>query len=142
MIIATNNNINYNKTVSRGIYTRDRQIQYKRNLKTETKSHTITQGALLAIIVFIVFMIFCSCAGMLYFKSVIANVQMDINEMNSQIRQIEQENSILKAEKISAVDIESIKISAERMGMSLPKTNQVEYVIHTDQEKNTSLKSN
>ncbi|MCK5130270.1 MAG: hypothetical protein KAQ68_10475, partial [Clostridiales bacterium] len=75
-------------------------------------------------------------------KSVIANVQMDINEMNSQIRQIEQENSILKAEKISAVDIESIKISAERMGMSLPKTNQVEYVIHTDQEKNTSLKSN
>lgn len=128
MLITLTNNINYNAVSNEGIYTRDRQMEHRYNLRNKEKTKPISQNSLLAIIILVALMLFSLCVGMIYFKSVISQVQMNINDINSEIRTIEQKNSRLQADKIGAIDIDYIRISAEKMGMSLPQTYQIEYV--------------
>ncbi len=138
MLMMSANSVNYNAE-SRGIYTRDRQLEHRSNLLSQVKTKKISQGVLLLIIILASIMLFFACAGMLYFKSVIAEVQMDINDVNSEIRIIEQDNSRLMAEMINAVNIDSIRISASSMGMTLPQAYQVEHVDMLSSEESTAL---
>ncbi len=140
MLITATNKLNYNAVAQSSIYTRRRQEEYKNNLIDETKTKKISQGAILGVCIFIVGLIFCSCAGMLLFKSEITKVQMEVNEINLAIRTIEQASNRLEAEKINAIDIKSIKESAENMGMSLPNSSQVNYIVMNRESNNTNLK--
>jgi cell division protein FtsL len=85
-------------------------------------------------------MLFGSWFGMIYFKSVISGVQMQVNQVNQEIRDLEHESSLLQAEKINAMDIKMIKDTAESMGMSLPSAYQVVFV--DTQEQNANMKIN
>lgn len=140
LITSTNNRINYNTETSDVIYTRERQMEHRYKLQNKTHTKKISHGALLAAVIIIPILLFCACIGMIYFKSVIAKVQMDINDINAEIRSIEQDNSRLRAETISAIDIEEIRTSARKMGMSLPLASQVEHVDALGNEDSTALK--
>ena len=135
MLMASTKKYAHGTAAEAGIYTRARQMQYKYNIKSEVKETKVSQKTLYLMVFLVVLLLFCSWFGMIFFKSVISSVQMDINAVNAQIRAMEQENSILEAEKINAINIESIKKTAETMGMSLPGAYQVEYV---DTEDNTA----
>jgi len=135
MLIASTKKMGYNTANNAAIYTRSRQIEYKTKLQSKTVDKKISQKTLYYVLFLVVILLFCSWFGMIFFKSVISGVQMDINEVNTQIRSLDQENSMLAAEKIKALNIESIKSMAENMGMSLPDAYQVEYV---DTEHETS----
>lgn len=137
---STNSSIDYNAVTSDVIYTRQRQMEHRYKLQNKTHTKKLNNGALLTIAIIIPLLLFFACIGMIYFKSVIAKVQMEINDINSEIRMIEQENSRLRAEKISAVDIESIRTAAKKMGMSLPLASQVEHVDALGSEDSTALK--
>jgi cell division protein FtsL len=115
-------------------------MEHRFKLQNKTHTKKINNGTLLATAIIISVLLFCACVGMIYFKSVIAKVQMDINDINSEIRIIEQENSRLRAEKISAIDIDSIRTAAKKMGMSLPMASQVEHVDALGNEDSTALK--
>ena len=141
MQIAATKNVRYGANEPM-IYTRSRQAEYKDRLHSTaegTEGKKISQKALYMVMMLVVVLLFCSWFGMIFFKSVISGVQMDINAVNSQIRTLEQENSILEAEKIKALDIESIKQEAESMGMSLPQAYQVEYVDTADSSANLKI---
>jgi cell division protein FtsL len=139
MLIKSTNNINYNAVLSEQIYTRDRQIEYRDHLQQDTEAKKINPMKFYIAIIIVAIIIFSACAGMLYFKSIISKMQLGINDINSEVRIVEQENSRLKADKINAIDIDSIKISATKMGMSLPQSNQVEYVNTLDSDEGTAL---
>ena len=139
MIIASTNKYTQGTAAQAGIYTRARQMQYKYNIKNEAKGIKISQKTLYFMVFLVVALLFCSWFGMIFFKSVISSVQMDINAVNAEIRAMEQENSILEAEKINALNIESIKKTAETMGMSLPGAYQVEYVDTDDNTANLKI---
>ncbi len=128
MLMASTRKLNYGIAADTGIYTRNRQMVYKYNIQHKTETKKVSQKAIYALMFLVVILLFSSWFGMIFFKSVISGVQMEINSVNKEIRNIEQQNSMLQAEKINAVDIESIKMAAEGMDMSLPGTYQVEYV--------------
>ena len=128
MLMASTKKYGYAAVNDSVIYTRGRQAEYKDRLHNTETEKKISQKALYLVMMLVVVILFCSWFGMIFFKSVISGVQMDINAVNSNIRTLEQENSVLEAEKINALDIASIKQSAESMGMSLPEACQVEYV--------------
>jgi cell division protein FtsL len=137
---STNNTIDYNAVTSDVIYTRKRQMEHRNKLQNKTHTKKINNKALLAFVIIVPVLFFCACIGMIYFKSVISKVQMDINNINSEIRIMEQENSRLRAEEISAIDIDHIKTAARKMGMSLPLASQVEHVDALGNEDSTALK--
>lgn len=122
-----------------GIYTRNRQMEYKYNMHHETEEKKIPAKTLYLTMFLVIALLFCAWFGMIFFKSIISGVQMEINGINSQIRELEQENSLLEADKINALNIESIKETAENMGMSLPTACQVEYVDTADDTANLKI---
>lgn len=139
MLMTSTRKFNQTTTANSGIYTRSRQLEYKNSIHNKTEEKKISEKSLYALVFLVVILLFCSWFGMIFFKSIISGVQMEVNAVNKQIRELEQENSLNEALKINAVDIESIKLAAENMGMSLPGALQVEYVDTADASANLKI---
>ncbi len=132
LMTSTQRRYHYTAQADNAIYTRNRQMEFKYNLHHKTECKKVSQKSVYLMMFLVIVLLFMSWFGMIFFKSMISSVQMEINQVNSQIRELEQENSMLEAEKINALNIESIKATAESMGMSLPNSYQVEYVDTAD----------
>jgi cell division protein FtsL len=140
MFVASTKKYAYANAPTTGIYTRARQMEYKSNIHNKEEVKKISAKKLYLVLALSVIMLFGSWFGMIYFKSVISGVQMQVNQVNQEIRDLEHESSLLQAEKINAMDIKMIKDTAESMGMSLPSAYQVVFV--DTQEQNANMKIN
>ncbi len=138
MLVASTKKYAYSNAATAGIYTRSRQMEYKSNIHNKVEVKKISTKKIYLVLALSVIMLFGSWFGMIYFKSVISGVQMQINKVNQQVRDLEHESSLLQAEKINAMDIQMIKDTAKSMGMSLPSTYQVVYV--DTQVQNANMK--
>lgn len=139
LMASTKRRYHYTTQADSKIYTQDRQMEYKFNMHNKVESKKVSQKTVCLMMFLVIALLFMSWFGMIFFKSMISSVQMEINSVNSQIRGLEQENSMLEAEKINALNIESIKVTAESMGMSLPSSYQVEYVDTADGTANLKI---
>ena len=116
MFVASTKKYAYANAPTTGIYTRARQMEYKSNIHNKEEVKKISAKKLYLVLALSVIMLFGSWFGMIYFKSVISGVQMQVNQVNQEIRDLEHESSLLQAEKINAMDIKMIKDTAESMG--------------------------
>lgn len=91
-------------------------------------------------------LVFLACTGFIYFKCLISATQIEISNLQTQIEKARSENSRLEAIHTNAIDLDTIRLSAQELGMGYPSSEQIRYidsaVLDSGGEDATSLQNN
>lgn len=90
--------------------------------------------------------VFLACTGLIYFKCLISATQMEINRLQNEIDKAKSENSRLEAVHTEAINLDTIRLSAQELGMGYPQNDQIRYFSvqseSLEDEASTSLQTN
>lgn len=73
-------------------------------------------------------MVFCVLVGLVYLKSLVAETQLDINQISSQIHKNSNEQTRLEEKLDCSKSVQVIMERAAALGMSQPSEGQILYV--------------
>lgn len=144
MLVTAKQQEPYFATPRRGTAPRTRsnlKVVPEPRAKARSEAHPLRSAlAVLSVIV----LVFGICAGVIYFKCLISAAQLQINSIQQDIEALNNENSRLRAISAEAVNPNTIRLEAQKLGMGYPDSDQIRYVGAPEatldqQEGNTSI---